>query len=400
MKFSVVIPVFNRSKPLERAILSVLNQSYKNFEILVVDDGSSQEWANEISNVVSGFSDKRIELILHPHNINGAAARNTGIIKASGDYICFLDSDDTWLSPKLLVLKKWINEQSVINHEIVFHNQYRNVDNGVESDAKPIISKKKGESLAHYSFVTNNVGGIQSSTICLTTALAKRVLFNDKLKGHQDWDFCLRVGYVCDNFVLINQVLTLRYRDQCDSVASQLDWLYSLNFLRQYKVYFTLKETAYFMERVVVLKAKQANSVIHLLGEKIFWQSLLIKPKMVKVLIKAYLSQRQLKKRLNTLFFDCDAHNYTKLILWGRNHYTHDIIRGCPKGIRIVAILDSKAPPKGGFFEGFPFFSINEVPDSLMQGCDAIVFVTDKHQKSMQEELLQSHKKPINTISL
>src|SRR5436190_11436655 len=94
---SVVIPVFNRAVAVRRAIDSVLAQTFQDFEIIVVDDGSTDDTAES----VSSFQDPRITLIRHDRKRGGSAARNTGIRSSSGAYVAFLDSDDEWLPAKL-----------------------------------------------------------------------------------------------------------------------------------------------------------------------------------------------------------------------------------------------------------------------------------------------------------
>jgi glycosyltransferase involved in cell wall biosynthesis len=94
---TVVVPVYNRVSELKRALGSVLRQSYQQFEILVVDDASTED----IAAVVTGFGDARIRLITKPVNEGAAAARNTGIAEARGRWVAFLDSDDEWLPNKL-----------------------------------------------------------------------------------------------------------------------------------------------------------------------------------------------------------------------------------------------------------------------------------------------------------
>jgi len=91
-KVSVIIPTYNRAHLIGRAIQSVLNQTYQDFELIVVDDGSTDN-TNE---VIKEFSqkDKRILYIKHDKNKGGSAARNTGIKAARGEYIAFQDSDD------------------------------------------------------------------------------------------------------------------------------------------------------------------------------------------------------------------------------------------------------------------------------------------------------------------
>lgn len=93
---SVVIPVFNRQELLLRAVRSVLAQTVRDFELIVVDDGSSEP----IAEAVTKLSPDAVYL-RHKHNRGAAAARNAGIARASGHYIAFLDSDDEWHPEKL-----------------------------------------------------------------------------------------------------------------------------------------------------------------------------------------------------------------------------------------------------------------------------------------------------------
>ena len=93
---SVVIPTFNRSEALTEAVKSVQNQSYKSFELIVVDDGSSDETRCH-------FGDRKDLIYLYQNNRGVSAARNLGIRKARGEYIAFLDSDDRWTSDLSLI---------------------------------------------------------------------------------------------------------------------------------------------------------------------------------------------------------------------------------------------------------------------------------------------------------
>lgn len=98
-RVSVVIPAFNRAKSLGRSVESVLSQTEEDFEIIIVDDGST----DNTSDLAFRFTDRRIRWESHSHNLGAAAARNTGVRKARGKWIAFLDSDDEWLPRKLEV---------------------------------------------------------------------------------------------------------------------------------------------------------------------------------------------------------------------------------------------------------------------------------------------------------
>ena len=92
---SVIIPTFNRAEVVSRAVNSVLNQTFKDFECIVVDDGST----DETDSVLRGFADKI--KVIKTENRGVSAARNTGAKLAAGKYIAFLDSDDEWKPKKL-----------------------------------------------------------------------------------------------------------------------------------------------------------------------------------------------------------------------------------------------------------------------------------------------------------
>ena len=89
---SVIVPTFQRPEFLQAALGSVLRQTVKDFEVLVVDDGS----AMDLAPLVNALDDGRIRYLRHESNRGEAAARNTGIRGARGDYLAFLDDDDEW----------------------------------------------------------------------------------------------------------------------------------------------------------------------------------------------------------------------------------------------------------------------------------------------------------------
>src|SRR5450759_2144524 len=105
IKFSIVIPLYNKEATVERAIRSALSQTIQDFEIIVVDDGSTDNGAK----VVASIDDHRIRLI-HQKNQGVSVARNRGIAEAKYDLIAFLDADDEWL-PDFLKTILWLREK-------------------------------------------------------------------------------------------------------------------------------------------------------------------------------------------------------------------------------------------------------------------------------------------------
>jgi glycosyltransferase involved in cell wall biosynthesis len=96
---SVVIPAYNRGHTLNKSIQSVLDQKYENFEIIVVDDGSTDNSLHVLRELEK--KDERIRAISHSRNLGAQSARKTGIENAHGEWIAFLDSDDVWLADSL-----------------------------------------------------------------------------------------------------------------------------------------------------------------------------------------------------------------------------------------------------------------------------------------------------------
>src|SRR6056297_3803158 len=96
-KVSIIIPTYNRKKLLKNAIQSVLKQTYKNLEIVIVDDGSSDGTQNLIDNI----NNNKIKYIRNEKSVGGSQARNIGINNSTGKYITFLDDDDEYLPEKI-----------------------------------------------------------------------------------------------------------------------------------------------------------------------------------------------------------------------------------------------------------------------------------------------------------
>lgn len=145
---SVVVPIYNVENYLERCLKSIINQSYKNIEIILVDDGSSDNSGKICDNYA--LSDKRV-IVIHQSNIGAAGARNAGIEISNGEFICFIDSDD-YISEKYIqiLLETIVNEKS----DIVICNYITGKNDAYSFHNKTSISKKQtytsGEALNNW----------------------------------------------------------------------------------------------------------------------------------------------------------------------------------------------------------------------------------------------------------
>ncbi len=176
---SVIIPTYNRSEELLKSIESVLKQTYKDIEIIVVDDGSTDLTEKNVKEI----EDNRIVYVKHKHNKGGCAARNTGIIKARGEYIAFQDSDDIWHETKL---EKQLNALQRNNADVVFCKM-KMIRGEKEIDTFPLTAKtgflKKGD----------NVCGIGTQTLLGKSEVFKKNRFDKKMPRLQELELLIRL---------------------------------------------------------------------------------------------------------------------------------------------------------------------------------------------------------------
>jgi glycosyltransferase involved in cell wall biosynthesis len=165
---SIIVPTYNRAHLIGRAIQSVLNQTYQDFELIVVDDGS----ADNTEEVVKEFQkkDERIIYIRQEKNKGAAAARNTGIKAAKGEYIAFQDSDDEWLPEKLeKQMKAFDNASSEVG--VVYTDMQRiNEDGEIEYWHSPTV--------IYGSLINPKTLDYQVVNIGVQSALIKKECFN------------------------------------------------------------------------------------------------------------------------------------------------------------------------------------------------------------------------------
>ena len=112
--FSIIVPTYNHAHLLPRCIESIINQTYDNWELIIVNNASSD---NTIE-VIEGYHNPKIKCVNFNNDEGIAASRNVGIKVAKGDYICFLDSDDWWKTNKLEICNEYINQYDLIYHDL------------------------------------------------------------------------------------------------------------------------------------------------------------------------------------------------------------------------------------------------------------------------------------------
>ncbi len=181
--FSIVIPTYNRAHLIGKSIESVLNQTFSDFELIIVDDGSTDNTCE----VVAGYNDSRIKYI-YQKNTERSAARNNGIRNSLGLYVCFLDSDDYFLAERLKSLRGYIEKRGF--PEVFIYTGKQNEINGVLYVANEYHGFKKEE-----FYLDNMITEIiHSQQVCVSTTILKRTFFNEHLSVSEDMELWLRIA--------------------------------------------------------------------------------------------------------------------------------------------------------------------------------------------------------------
>lgn len=196
---SVVIPTFNRADVLPRAINSVLNQTISDLELIIVDDGST----DETTQVVSSYDDERIKYMSFEQNKGANAARTKGIDAARGEYIAFLDSDDEWVDEKLGQQLEALQSTDAA----VAYTGIKQVgeDGSVNTVSVPDKSGDITSDLLRGNFI-----GTYSSIILLAEVLEEVGPPDPELPCWQDWEWYLRLSDE-NNFVAVTKPLVIRH---------------------------------------------------------------------------------------------------------------------------------------------------------------------------------------------
>lgn len=197
---SIIIPTYNHDYKLKKAIESVLNQSYQNFEVIVVDNHST----DDTDIVLASFTDSRIKVYkINNHGVI-AASRNAGLRAAQGDYIAFLDSDDWWKKEKLTLSLEKLQE----GYDFVYHDMWL-----CSAENQKRFFKKVGARKLHQPAYEDLL--VRGNAIPNSSVVFKRMILDqiglisedNELKGVEDFDYWLKIAQLTEAFYCLPQVL-------------------------------------------------------------------------------------------------------------------------------------------------------------------------------------------------
>jgi len=237
--FSIVIPLYNKEFSIQQTINSVLNQSFQNFEVLVINDGSTDNSAE----IVKRIDDSRIRLI-NQNNQGVSAARNRGITESEFEWIAFLDGDDLWLENHL---KECLEMMKSYPNEKFFSTSFKYSDN------RKMYRHKRASKIFKVGNYFNE--SLRESLICIGTAVINKScfqtvgLYNTNLKTGEDLDLWNRLARNY-NLIKCSEVTTI-YRVEAENrttLSKDLETNYEYNL--ELNKYLNNDELIYFKEMI------------------------------------------------------------------------------------------------------------------------------------------------------
>jgi glycosyltransferase involved in cell wall biosynthesis len=199
VKVSVIIPTYNRANLIARSIESALNQTYRDFEILIVDDGSTDATFDAVSPFLKH---PHVRYLRHEKNKGHQAARNTGVKNASGDYIAFLDSDDTWNPQKIELQLDAINKRGA---DCVVLTGLLIIENGLKTK---LLKEYNG--YVYPKMLAAD--GPASGALLLPRAWWIQIGFADEsISAFADWEVCICLAKLFE-FITVNELCVNYYQ--------------------------------------------------------------------------------------------------------------------------------------------------------------------------------------------
>jgi glycosyltransferase involved in cell wall biosynthesis len=215
MMFSIIIPTHNSNATLTVALRSCLNQTFGDFEIIVIDDASQEPAAK----ICEGFADPRIVCLRNGFNIGASASRNRGLEAARGDYAVFLDADDVYLPNKLEVLSRAIANG---HPDVLLHRQYRlfKTQEGAASWSElPTRSLEPGEPIEEFTFRAGEYYNI--NVLCVRRRIFEVMRFRPGMRMLEDQAFVFDCVRAAKTVAVLDDLLAVYLDDSRAGRASR-----------------------------------------------------------------------------------------------------------------------------------------------------------------------------------
>jgi len=242
-RVSIVIPIFNRGHVLESLFESLNKQTFKNFEVVFVDDASAEPIAASLHTFKADF---QYTLVVNEQNRGVSFSRNAGINASRGEYLAFLDSDDLWSEAKL---EKQLSKCLDCEGTVFSMTQSQVLRNGY---VEYLPSHSPDITASGQDYILSNGGFAQVSSFLISKELASSIGFDNELSQYEDYLFFMHAFNQCDNFIYINEPLVIwDDRDSKDRLSGMKEFKRALIFYERIKMDFSKKHACFFINRFV-----------------------------------------------------------------------------------------------------------------------------------------------------
>ncbi|MGB5963091.1 MAG: glycosyltransferase family A protein [Coleofasciculaceae cyanobacterium] len=299
---SVIIPAYNAERTILETIASVQQQTFSDFEIIVINDGSTDRTLE----LVQGIQDERVKIFSY-ENGGLPVARNRGISRAKGEFIAFIDADDMWTSDKLelqVAILQQHPEAGVAYSWSRFMNE--------RGELSYVVDDRHIEGNVYEKLLLNNFLNNGSSLLVRREAIESAGKFDPTLKSCEDWDFYLRLAAKW-SFVLVPKPQIL-YRQSSTAMTSKIDVMESAALITierayqaappklQYLKNQTLARLDLYFARQYLERSTSGIKEINLAGQKL-WKSIRLHP---PVLLEKYTHElfKWFIKRWTLMWFE------------------------------------------------------------------------------------------------
>jgi glycosyltransferase involved in cell wall biosynthesis len=276
--FSIIIPTYNRAIDLKRALLSLNNQIYKYFEVLICDDGST----DDTSSVVNGFANKlSIRYIKIQNSGKPAVPRNLGIANAKGKYIAFLDVDDLWTKDKLnLQIKEFRNDKI----GLVYSNYY--ILNQVTGLKKIFFKRKLPEGIIYNELLNYYFLGLGTVVIRKDIFIDKKTVFDKRYNIIGDFDFFIKISRDVRFSCIQNPLLIYRVHKNSFSNKNYQMHINELKLWFKRQINIDDHKTYFIQQKIIYIEA-----ILNIFNKK------------YNLSIKKFFQVHSLRKKINIIIF-------------------------------------------------------------------------------------------------
>lgn len=393
---SVIIPTYNRAGTIKRSIESVLNQSYQDFEIIVVDDGST----DNTNQVVMEFADSRIRYLKNDRRMGANGSRNVGIQNAIGAYIAFQDSDDVWKNNKLeKQMNLFLNRKDL---DVVYSRYLRHWLNGEKElvPGREYTSQMLQDELAGTLAKLNVIG--------TPTMVVKRKCFDEcgafdlNVRRFQDWE--LNIGFVrrykygfVDEDLVDAYVLTDSITNHAENLLESIAYI-----VKKHQAFFEAQETIdmHLISLVTLaLSEKGMKKLQFLLGEELFFRGIYEKEKKQKNMRTNYhLLKEWVYRAGKNDYFNSFLAKYAddSIIIYGYGDMGRLFLNALTdvSGRKIKLIIDKNIPSE----TKYRTLSADLLNAGVFDGADCIVITAVAHEEEIRERLEKITVVPIISI--